>query len=93
MELPGEIFIHLMMTGDYYYTYVLISEADGKFYIGYSSNVEKRFQAHMRGQVDSTRHRLPLQLIYYEACLDKSDAKKREKYLKTHYGRMYLKST
>ncbi|NNC45980.1 MAG: hypothetical protein HKN99_08870, partial [Winogradskyella sp.] len=41
-------------------------------------------------KVSSTKHRRPLKLIYFEACLDQKDAIKREKYLKTHYGKMYL---
>ena len=42
------------------------------------------------GKVKSTAYRRPLKLIYYEACLDKNNAIKREKYLKTHYGKMFL---
>jgi len=73
-----------------YYTYVLLSEQDGKFYVGYTGNLKLRFEQHQRGHVPSTKHRRPLQLIYYEACCDEYDAIHREKYLKTHYGRMYL---
>lgn len=32
-----------------------------------------------------------IKLIYYEACLTQADATKREKYFKTHYGKMFLK--
>ena len=74
-----------------YYTYVLFSEKDGKQYAGYTRNLKLRFEQHNKGQVQSTRHRLPFKLIYYEACLTEEDAKKREKYLKTHYGKMFLK--
>jgi len=31
-------------------------------------------------------------LVYYEACLDKNDAIKREKYLKTSWGKRYIKN-
>ncbi len=74
-----------------YYTYVLFSEKDGKQYVGYTRNLKLRFEQHNKGQVQSTKHRLPFKLIYYEACLTEEDAKKREKHLKTHYGKMFLK--
>ena len=74
-----------------YYTYVLQSENDGGFYTGFTKNLKLRFEQHNKGGVDSTKDRRPLKLIYYEACLDQDDATKREKYLKTHHGKMYLK--
>jgi putative endonuclease len=36
-------------------------------------------------------HRKPLELIYYEACLNEGDAKQREKYLKSGMGKKYLR--
>jgi putative endonuclease len=41
--------------------------------------------------VESTKDRRPLELIYYEACIDRDDATHREKYLKTYHGRMFIK--
>jgi len=73
-----------------YYTYVLLSEKDEKFYIGYSKDVKLRFEQHRKGLVDSTKNRRPLKLIYYEACMTQKDALRREKDFKTHYGRMFL---
>ena len=66
-----------------YYTYVLKSEKDNKLYIGYTSNIENRILLHQGGQVDSTKNRLPVKLIYYEAFLSKKDAQNEEKYLKS----------
>ncbi|MFC1608568.1 GIY-YIG nuclease family protein [Patescibacteria group bacterium] len=54
-------------------------------------NLKLRFEQHQKGLVSSTKNRRPLDLIYYEACLDRSDATKKEKCLKTHYGKMFLK--
>ena len=73
-----------------FYTYVLQSEKDGKFYAGYTKDLDLRFEQHQKGYVDSTKNRRPFKLIYYEACLEQADALKREKYLKTHYGKMFL---
>ena len=53
-------------------------------------NLNVRFEQHQKGQVTSTKHRLPFKLLYYEACLSQKDALKREKYLKTYYGKMHI---
>ena len=76
----------------FYYVYILQSELDNKFYTGYTKNIELRFEQHNKGQVESTRNRRPLKLIYFEACLNQQDATHREKYLKTHYGKMFIKN-
>jgi len=75
-----------------YYTYVLQSEKDDEFYVGFTKDLKLRFEKHSKGQVESTRDRRPLNLIYYEACLSQDDASKREKYLKSYNGRMFLKN-
>jgi putative endonuclease len=74
-----------------FYTYVLISKKDGKFYVGYTQNLKVRFEQHDKGLVESTKDRRPLVLIYYEACLNKDDALNRERYLKTYHGKMFIK--
>ena len=75
-----------------FYTYVLQSEKDGKFYVGFTKNLELRFEQHNKGLVESTKNRTPLQLIYFEACLNQEDATRREKYLKSFHGKMFLKN-
>jgi putative endonuclease len=78
--------------GIYYYVYVLRSEKDGKFYVGYTNNVRKRLEQHNSGQVESTKRRGPLELIYWEGCINQQDATKREKYLKSSWGKRYIKN-
>ena len=68
----------------------MISEKDGKFYTGFTQDLKLRFAQHNKGDVDSTKARKPFKLLYYEACLDKNDAVRREKYLNTHHGKMFL---
>ncbi len=75
-----------------YYTYVLLSKKDGNFYTGFTKDLKSRFELHKKGKVASTRHRRPLELIYYEACVSQQDATKREKYLKTYMGKMFLRN-
>ena len=72
--------------------YVLLSERDGKFYTGYTANLKGRFEAHQKGRVRSTKERGELRPIYIELCLDRKDAMHREKYLKTHHGKMFLRN-
>lgn len=78
------------MLESYFYVYILKSLKDGKKYTGCTNDLEKRFQSHQQGKVQSTKHRTPFKLIYFEACLNKEDAFRREKYLKTRYGKMFL---
>ena len=74
-----------------FYTYVLKSEKDNKLYIGHSDDLRKRIVRHNKGLVFSTKHRRPLKLVYYEACLAEDKTIKREKYFKTGFGRIFLK--
>ena len=74
----------------FYYTYVLKSEKDSNYYIGFTKDLEQRFEKHNKGQVESTKNRRPFKLIYFEACLNQADATHREKYLKTYHGKMFL---
>lgn len=75
----------------YCYVYVLRSIKDGQFYVGLTRDLLTRLQAHNKGLVASTKRRVPLELIYWEGCLNESDAVKREKYLKSAWGKRYLK--
>jgi len=74
-----------------HYVYILISEKDGKFYTGSTSNLKRRLDEHNGGKVESTKRRKPLRLTYYEACIDEKDARQREKYLKTGMGKKYIR--
>jgi putative endonuclease len=76
----------------FYYVYVLISERDWGFYIGYTDDLKDRLIKHSNGEVRSTKNRTPLKLVYYEACLNQQDAIKREKYFKTTWGKRFIKS-
>lgn len=74
-----------------FYTYVLVSAKDKWLYIGWTDDLKNRLREHNLGHVEATSHRLPLKLLYYEACLNKEQAIIREKQLKTGYGRKYIK--
>lgn len=74
-----------------YYVYTLLSLKDKKFYTGLTTNLRNRLQQHARGEVKSTKDRRPLKLIHYEYFIDKDDAKTREIFLKSGFGRNQLK--
>jgi len=74
-----------------FYTYVLKSKKNDNLYIGYTNNLTRRFEEHNQGINISTKPYIPWKIIYYEACLDVEDAKRREGYFKTTQGRRLLK--
>jgi putative endonuclease len=79
------------MQSQFYYVYVLRSLKDGMLYTGYTNDLRRRVEEHHAGVVRSTQDRQPLELVYYEACRSQADATKREKYLKTAWGKRYIK--
>lgn len=76
----------------FYYTYILKSKTDGRFYTGCTNDLRKRLKQHNTSSVVSTAGRAPFDLLYYEACKDSSDAFAREKYLKTGMGKRYIRN-
>lgn len=75
----------------YCYVYVLRSLKDSQFYTGLTRDLPARLKLHNSGNVPSTAKRMPLELIYWEGCLNEHDAAQREKYLKTAWGKRYIK--
>lgn len=75
-----------------YYTYILRSKKNRQLYTGYTDDLRKRFNEHNSGKCAYTKGRRPYELIYYEACLNEQDARKREKYFKTGIGKCFIKN-
>ena len=73
-----------------FYTYILYSEKIDKYYIGYSADLEKRIKKHNEGGTQSTKNGIPWKIVYFESFDNKSDAIKREKYLKRMKSRKYI---
>ncbi|MBX4204968.1 MAG: GIY-YIG nuclease family protein [Candidatus Doudnabacteria bacterium] len=74
-----------------YHVYILQSLKDRKRYIGSTNDLNRRVEQHNKGLVFSTKSRLPLRLIYTESYEIEADARKRERYFKTHKGYNELK--
>ena len=75
-----------------FYVYLLQSKKDNKWYTGFTCDLRKRVNEHNDKKNRSTKGRVPFELIYYEACFNESDARSREKYLKSGMGKRYLKN-
>ncbi len=73
-----------------FYVYILESLKDKKRYVGYTNNLRRRLEEHNRGQSFSTKSRLPMKLIYFEACVNQDDAERREYYLKSTRGNRFI---
>jgi len=74
-----------------WFAYALRSNVDGGLYVGMTSRLEERIKEHNAGSNRSTRPRLPLELVYAERFDSRSEARNREKYLKSGVGREFLK--
>ena len=79
------------MRNKFFYIYIIFSKKDRKLYIGYTENLVARIREHRSGKVRATKNRRPLTLIHYEAFKNKKDAKARERFLKSGFGRSQLK--
>jgi putative endonuclease len=74
----------------FYYVYILFLK-NKKLYTGFTSDLKRRLIEHKSGKVVYTKSKLPVKLIHYEAYYLESDARRREKYLKTTEGKRFLK--
>ena len=74
-----------------FYIYCLESEKFDDLYFGYTKDLRRRLKEHNQKLNFSTKRHAPWKLIYYEACINEKDAKRREKYLKTNQGRRMMK--
>jgi len=76
----------------FYYVYVLRSKKDNRWYTGLAVDLRKRLNEHNSERQGWTKGRGPFELIYAEICKNFTDARSREKYLKSGMGKRYLKN-
>lgn len=72
-----------------YFVYLLQSEMDGTFYVGYSSDIDRRVQEHNEGKSRYTSKKLPWKLVYLESYTTKREALIRERFLKAQRNRLF----
>jgi putative endonuclease len=75
-----------------YIVYAIQSQLDGRIYIGFTFNLERRLNEHNSGKTRSTKGYRPWKLVYSESVETRVMARNREKYLKSGVGKEYLKS-
>lgn len=83
-----QVYNHLQKT----WTVYALQCSDGSIYIGMTNNLNRRIKEHQAAQVSWTKSRLPIRLIHQETLMTRIDARKREKYLKSGWGKQWLKS-
>ncbi|MDD4869579.1 MAG: GIY-YIG nuclease family protein [Kiritimatiellae bacterium] len=74
----------------YYYVYILLL-SNNQLYTGFTADLSGRIADHKDGRVKSTQYRRPLELIHAESYCLESDARRREKFLKTTEGKHLLR--
>ena len=90
-NLPATFDRGVSIKTERFYTYILFSYKDKGLYIGFTTELKERLKLHASGKVTATKHRRPFKLIHYEYFVNKKDAKAREEYLKSGFGRGQLK--
>ena len=73
------------------YVYVLKSLKNGRLYTGSTNDLERRLSEHESGRSTYTKHAGPFELVYKEEYATRTEACRRELFLKTGKGREFLK--
>jgi len=73
-----------------FYIYILLLK-NNKLYTGFTADLKKRYSQHQSGGVEYTKILRPVKLVHYESYLLEADARRREKFLKTSDGKLFLR--
>ena len=74
-----------------YTVYILESLKNGRYYVGYSNDLEKRIKQHNSGYTKGSRHLAPFKLVYKEEFDNLTDAVRRELYIKKQKSRKFIR--
>ena len=74
-----------------FWVYVLQSLKDGSLYIGNTTDLKRRLKQHNHGRSLYTKAYSPWKIVYYETIDSRSEAFKREQFLKSGTGRKIVK--
>lgn len=74
-----------------YYFYAIKSLKDSSIYKGIAKDPDLRLEQHNLGKTESTKNKKPFMLVYVEKCNNRIEAREKEKYYKSGYGREQLK--
>jgi len=73
-----------------FYLYILQSQKDGSYYIGYSANPQQRLLKHNNSLSGYTSRKKPWALVYTQAYATKTEAIKRERFIKAQKSRVFI---
>jgi len=73
-----------------FYTYILQSTKSGRYYIGHTEDINARLQRHNAGMVKATKNKGPWNIMSYETFATKTEANKRELYIKSMKSRVFI---
>ena len=77
---------------DEFVVYIMYSEKHDKFYKGYTTSLIERFKSHTELATKGyTKRYRPWKVVHVEFFDSKSDAIKREKFLKSGAGRAWIR--
>ena len=71
--------------------YIIYSEKFDSFYIGYTSDMERRIIVHNSGKTHSTKNKMPWKVVYQEEFNIKLEAVRREIFLKRQRNKLFYK--
>jgi putative endonuclease len=74
-----------------YTLYILYSESFGRFYVGYTNDLERRLSEHNRKKGKFTDAGIPWNLVYSETFVNKKDAMARERFIKSKKSKNFIK--
>lgn len=74
-----------------YYVYILKSKKDGSYYKGVTGDLKKRIHDHNHGSNKYSSTKIPLELVWYCAFIEKQNALNFEKYIKQGSGFAFIK--
>ncbi len=74
-----------------YFIYILKSLASDRYYIGHTSELDKRLKEHNRGKTRSTKCYVPWRVVYTEEYNTKSEAFRRELEIKSYKSGLKFK--
>ena len=75
-----------------FYVYILQSQADSSYYIGYTNNLDARLDRHNSGRTRYTSKKRPWKIVYVEQFDTKTEALKRERFLKKQRNHSFYQS-
>ena len=73
-----------------HFTYIIQSLKDHSFYIGYTSNLQQRLDKHNKANKGYTASKKPWRIVYFESFESKTEALKREKFIKAQKSRAFI---